>query len=150
MRPASGSGARGGEIVAGDFVLKVYVFDKVDLGSKTPALTKSFKGIGVDVEALPIQLAFARSPRRRASAQAGIPNRDRHRPIVGGVSVAPLSEPFVGTLGCFVQRQVAGANQVFALSNNHVLADTNRLDPGTLIVQPGPETGPSTRDDIFA
>jgi uncharacterized protein YwbE len=58
---ATGVGIRlkDGKIVKDDFVLKVYVFDKLELGNITPALTKSFQGIAVDVEPLPIQLALA-------------------------------------------------------------------------------------------
>src|SRR5262249_51976720 len=53
-------------------------------------------------------------------------------PIVGGLQISPLGASFVGTLGGLVRR---GA-QLFALSNNHVLADVNRLPLGTKIVQP--------------
>jgi hypothetical protein len=56
----------------------------------------------------------------------------------------------VGTLGCFVRRRIAETEQVFALSNNHVLADVNRLPIGTKITQPGPETGVSNPADVFA
>ncbi|MEO7768313.1 MAG: hypothetical protein ABIS01_12835, partial [Ferruginibacter sp.] len=42
-----------------------------------------------------------------------------------------------------------GVKQVFALSNNHVMADTNRLPIGTLLVQPGPEVGPASPGDVF-
>lgn len=40
--------------------------------------------------------------------------------------------------------------QIYALSNNHVLADTNRLSKDTLIVQPGPEVGPTNNGDVFS
>jgi hypothetical protein len=69
---------------------------------------------------------------------------------MGGVSISPVNEAFVGTLGCFLHRISNGVKQVFALSNNHVMADTNRLALGTLIVQPGPEVGPTNTDDVFA
>jgi hypothetical protein len=142
---------RDGDIVPGEFVIKVYVFNKSDLGSNTPELTRKFGDVDVDVEELPIQFALAKSTRTKAARTAAVPeNRSKHRPIVGGVSIAPVNEGFVGTLGCFVRRRVAGSDQIFALSNNHVLADTNRLPLGTLIVQPGPETGPSSPGDAFA
>ncbi|MGH9720001.1 MAG: hypothetical protein ACRD8O_07295, partial [Bryobacteraceae bacterium] len=77
--------------------------------------------------------------------------RQRRRPIVGGISISPLNADFVGTLGCFVRRVTAGGTQqIFALSNNHVLADVDRLPIGTRIVQPGPETGPTQTADLFA
>jgi hypothetical protein len=79
-----------------------------------------------------------------------IPNRERLRPIPGGMSISPLNARFVGTLGCFVRGVSAGAEQIFALSNNHVLADVNNLPVGTVIVQPGPETAPTDPADAFA
>lgn len=168
---ATGVGVRmrNGQIVPDDFVIKVYVFDKQELGELTPEITKaSYNGVEVDVEPLPIQLALATpkravaarktasrktASRRRtgtATALAGTPQRNRVRPIVGGLSIAPLNEFFVGTLGCFLRRVTAGAEQFFALSNNHVMADTNRLPIGTSIVQPGPEVAPTNPGDIFA
>ena len=146
---ATGVGVRGGKVIRDEFVIKVYVFVKLDLGEETPDLMKSFGDIEVDVEPLPVQLASARTPRRlprrrsRAEADSApeIENRRRFRPIPGGVSVSPLNARYVGTLGCFVKGVSAGAEQIFALSNNHVLANVNDLPIGTLIVQPGPETG---------
>ena len=113
---ATGAGirVRKGRIVPGEFVIKVYVFNRSDLGEVTPALTKQFGDVEIDVEPLPIQHALAvrrgktgRRPKAggaAAVAEAVIPQRDRHRPIVGGLSIAPLNESFVGTLGCFVRR----------------------------------------------
>lgn len=137
---------RNGKPVTDEFVLKVYVYDKTDLGNDTPALMKDYAGVEVDVEPLPIQQALSQA----APAAAVPPQRQRHRPVVGGLSIAPINEPFVGTLGCFLRRVSAGAEQVFALSNNHVLADTNRLPIGTPIVQPGPEVEPAKPGDVFA
>lgn len=155
---ATGVGVRvrDGKILVNDFVIKVYVFEKLDLGRNTPAVTRRFGDVEVDVEQLPVQLALARAQRKtrakrpRAAAAAAVPNRRRFRPIPGGVSIAPIDETFVGTLGCFVRRRAGGAQQIFALSNNHVLVDTNRLPPGTQIVQPGPETGPTNPANVFA
>jgi hypothetical protein len=154
---ATGAGirVRNGEVVSEDFVLKVYVFEKLDLGDATPQLTRQFGGIEIDVEPLPVQLAAARvsrtsQPQRRVAAQAAIANQNRLRPIQGGVSIAPLNANYVGTLGCFVRGVASGAEQIYALSNNHVLADVNSLPIGTAIVQPGAETGPTTPADAFA
>ncbi|MEV6213031.1 hypothetical protein [Kitasatospora sp. NPDC051914] len=57
------------------------------------------------------------------------------RPLVPGVSIG---HPMVGagTLGAFVK--VAGSSNLHALSNNHVLAASNRGVPGDPIHQPGP------------
>lgn len=133
---------RQGEIVPDDFVIKVYVYDKLDLGDATPALTRSFQDVEVDVEHLPVQMALIGGV---------LGNRQEQRPVVGGLSIAPLNEPFVGTLGCFVKRVVSGVEQIYVLSNNHVLADTNQLTVGTLITQPGPERGAViTPNKVFA
>lgn len=72
------------------------------------------------------------------------PRTDRWRPAPGGVSVGHKSIS-AGTLGCLVKR----GSQVFILSNNHVLADTNRGLRGDAILQPGPYDG-GTQGDIIA
>lgn len=140
---ATGVGVRvrHGEVISGEFVLKLYVYEKIE-SDDLPALTRRFDDVEVDVESLPIQQALQ-----------GVdtpPQRQRHRPIEGGLSIAPLNAPFVGTLGCFLRRVEGGREQVFALSNNHVLANTNQLPLGTLIVQPGPEVGPTQQGDVIA
>ena len=154
---------RHGKIVPNEFVIKVYVFEKLVLGDATPTLTKSFDGIEIDVEALPVQLAAARRASRTHGSSSvrtvsrvapaeppALANRGRTRPIPGGVSISPLGARYVGTLGCFVRGVSAGADQVFALSNNHVLAGVNSLPTGTVIVQPGPETAATDSADAFA
>src|SRR5262249_10852453 len=70
---ATGVGVRvrQGKIIEDDFVLKVYVFDKQDLGPSTPSITRGeFQGIGIDVEHLPVQHALA-SKGGAAKALAG-------------------------------------------------------------------------------
>jgi hypothetical protein len=42
-----------------------------------------------------------------------------------------------GTLGCFVRRRAGDRDEVFVLSNNHVLADENRGTHGDAVIQPG-------------
>src|SRR5262249_17190630 len=65
-------------------------------------------------------------------------------------SVSPLDAQYIGTLGCFVRGVASGAEQLFALSNNHVLANVNSLPIGTRIVQPGPEMGNTDSVDALA
>lgn len=123
---------RKGKIVEGDFVLKVYVFDKQDLGKQAPKITQNnFQGIGIDVEHLPVQRALKRRVAARPLATTPAQHQARRRPVVGGLQISPFGADFVGTLGCLVKR----GTQLFALSNNHVLADTNTLPIGTQIVQ---------------
>ncbi len=71
------------------------------------------------------------------------PRTARWRPAPGGVSVAHRSVG-AGTLGCLVER----GSDLFILSNNHVLADTNRGRPGDAILQPAPHDGGTKRDAL--
>lgn len=71
--------------------------------------------------------------------------RDRWRPVVPpGVTVGHYSIT-AGTFGCLVRR----GDDVFILSNNHVLADCNRGQEGDAILQPGAADG-GTSDDRIA
>jgi hypothetical protein len=156
---ATGVGVRskGGEYT-GEITLKVYVFDKVDVIPENEPLMEAWKGVPVDIEHLPVQLIRASEITGQApalatnTAQALSPEKERHRPIVGGISISPLNADFVGTLGCFLRRKTATTDQIFVLSNNHVLADVNQLAMGTRIVQPGPEVPPfvTNQADVFA
>jgi hypothetical protein len=117
-----------------DVVLKVFVFSNGDV----PAIT-SWHGFEVHTEILSVQ-----------RKQALPPQRQKRRPIPGGVGTAPLGAGYVGTLGCFLKRETQTGSELLALSNNHVFADVNRLPLGAPICQPGPETAPTSTADIFA
>ncbi len=69
--------------------------------------------------------------------------RDRHRPAVPGISCGHR-DVTAGTLGCLVRR----GSDVFILSNNHVLANTNRGQRGDPILQPGRYDGGTAADSI--
>ncbi|MBS1707084.1 MAG: hypothetical protein JST40_14570 [Armatimonadetes bacterium] len=133
---ATGIGLREkrGHLVPEEYVLKVFVFHKAKLGTNTPKLLKSFAGLPVDVEELPVQ---------RALSFAGLAPSltTRVRPIVGGMPVTAQGGN-LGTIGCFVRN---AQNQIFALGNNHVFADINRLPRGTPVGQPNPSA-----NDVFA
>ena len=60
----------------------------------------------------------------------------RYRPAPGGVSIGHR-DITAGTLGCLVKK----GGQIFILSNNHVLANSNEASPGDPILQPGPYDG---------
>ncbi|MGD1992292.1 MAG: hypothetical protein PVI59_03780 [Anaerolineae bacterium] len=82
--------------------------------------------------------------------ELGIPRalqtpRDRWRPAPPGVSLGHYRIS-AGTLGCLVEHD----DQVFILSNNHVLADVNQAGPGDPILQPGPADGGTMEDQIAA
>lgn len=70
---------------------------------------------------------------------------DRWRPAPGGVSIGH-HEITAGTLGCLVKK----GGQIYILSNNHVLANSNDANPGDPILQPGPYDGGKFPDDHFA
>ena len=68
---------------------------------------------------------------------------DRWRPAPGGVSIGH-QQVSAGTLGCLVKRD----GQIFILSNNHVLADSNNASIGSNILQPGKYDGGTFTDRI--
>ena len=65
------------------------------------------------------------------------------RPARPGVSIGHY-QITAGTLGCLVQRD----GQVYILSNNHVLANSNAAQLGDAILQPGPYDGGTSADQI--
>ena len=71
---------------------------------------------------------------------------NNHRPPFPGISVSHFSVT-AGTLGCFVKDN---NKKVYILSNNHVLANTNRAKPRDIILQPGKLDGGRKRKDSIA
>jgi len=69
--------------------------------------------------------------------------KQRMRPARPGVSIGHY-QITAGTFGCVVQR----GGQVFILSNNHVLANSNAAQLGDAIYQPGPYDGGTSADQI--
>jgi hypothetical protein len=70
---------------------------------------------------------------------------ERVRPAPGGVSIGHR-DITAGTLGCLVKKN----GEIFILSNNHVLANSNDASPGDAILQPGPHDGGKYPDDQIA
>ncbi|NIQ39840.1 MAG: hypothetical protein GTN81_14820 [Proteobacteria bacterium] len=68
---------------------------------------------------------------------------EKWRPAPGGVSIGHFNIT-AGTLGCLVTR----GSDVFILSNNHVLADSNQGQAGDAILQPGSHDGGTNNDRI--
>jgi hypothetical protein len=68
---------------------------------------------------------------------------DKWRPAPGGVSIGHINIT-AGTLGCLVLK----GGELFILSNNHVLADSNLGKQGDPIVQPGQYDGGTLDDQI--
>lgn len=71
--------------------------------------------------------------------------RRRQRPLRPGLSVSHL-EVTAGTIGAFVVAS-DGPDDVLVLSNNHVLADSDRGAPGDAVVQPGVADGGTVAGD---
>jgi hypothetical protein len=115
----------------GDLALKVYVEEKLPLSQlETNAIVPpELEGYPTDVEE--VGVVYAESFRRR------------YRPAPGGSSIG---HPAItaGTHGCLV---VLNNNRLCCLSNNHVLADSNRANIGDAILQPGPADGGSNPAD---
>jgi len=72
---------------------------------------------------------------------------DRWRPAPGGVSIGHYRIT-AGTFGCVVRDLETGERLI--LSNNHVLADSNKAQPGDAILQPGPADGGRVETDTLA
>ena len=70
---------------------------------------------------------------------------NKYRPAPGGVSIGHR-DITAGTLGCLIQKN----GQKFILSNNHVLANSNKAEIGDPILQPGPYDGGTYPDDHIA
>ncbi len=69
----------------------------------------------------------------------------RFRPAPGGVSIGHR-DITAGTLGCVVRRE----GQLYILSNNHVLANSNDASIGDPVLQPGPHDGGRLPEDKLA
>lgn len=69
--------------------------------------------------------------------------QQRVRPLHPGLSVAH-SAVTAGTIGALV----TSGDATYVLSNNHVLADSDRGAPGDAVLQPGPADGGSQADQI--
>ena len=146
----------------GRTVIKVYSSNR-----DTSNIPVSVDGMPVEVEYVgEIRALRAKKPRRKMKdrrrsrvnssltggsvltydTQAGsIDRRDRFdRPVPIGISVGH-SDVTAGTLGC----RVSQGCHLFALSNNHVLANNNEADIGDPIIQPGTFDGGSAPADTI-
>jgi hypothetical protein len=119
----------------GGFALKVFLFDaaSLDAARADALLRRPWQGVPVDLAVLPVQAAYATS---RPPVARPAQHRARRRPVPAGVEIGPLGGSYVGTLGCFVRRGAGDAGPLFALSNNHVLANVNRFVLGARFTQP--------------
>jgi hypothetical protein len=121
-------------------------FPKSQLSGKSiAALPEHIDGLPVDVEQVGIFRRFARQPHAVRARKPAITtlapttpdSKTRFRPAQPGSSVGfeDPSKQFVmaGTFGALVK----DASGIYILSNNHVLANEDRLSSGAPIFQPG-------------
>lgn len=156
-------------VATSELAVKIYVVQKFAESVIPPRnlLPKELNGITCDVIESPP--AFIQPRARKASAKATPAGkatvappvnvaavactdkrRERQRAFGAGISVAHR-DVTAGTLGYFCRSTRPGdsPDDVFILSNNHVLANVNRGARGDEIFQPGPADG-GTDDDLIA
>jgi len=125
----------------GELSLVVSVTHKVDSSalSAEDLVPQALNGVKTDVVETGVLRALSSIP----SSELG--PRDRWRPVVPPGVTAGHYRITAGTFGCLVQR----GEEVFILSNNHVLADSNNGQQEDAILQPGAADG-GTMDDRIA
>ncbi len=118
----------------GQMAVKVFVKEKLYASevSSEALVPSSLGGVATDVEVI-----------GEINAQMFT---TRLRPAPGGVSIGHCNRVMAGTFGCLVTRQ----NQLFVLSNNHVLALVNAGPIGVGNPQPGRLDGGICPQDIIA
>ena len=145
-----GEKIRGG-FSQGRLCLKIYVEKKLSAKklAKAELIPQEISRIETDVEevgkivAQAVRLVLSEVEGPRGSPQA---NTGRFRPAPGGASLGHY-QITAGTLGCLVKDKKNG--KVFILSNNHVLANSNKAKKGDPILQPGPYDGGKKPKDII-
>jgi hypothetical protein len=110
----------------GVLAVKFFVKTKYPKGSVRSLLPKTIDGVPTDVEQAGTFRAFAALPNPRARVRPALPGSSIGFRIAGDRYVMG------GTFGALVKT----SSQVYVLSNNHVLADENRLRIGSPIYQP--------------
>jgi hypothetical protein len=118
----------------GQLGVTVFVKEKVSPSkvSGEALVPDSIGGVATDVEAI-----------GEVSAQRFT---NKLRPAPGGVSIGSCLRVHAGTLGCLVHR----SNQLFILSNNHVMGVVNKAPVNTGVSQPGRLDGGQCPQDIIA
>ena len=137
--------------------VRLYVVQKV-APSLLPArdiLPKQIDGVVTDVIESPpaffMEKKSAKPSKKKLPQTACSGNRrKRQRPVIAGISAAHY-EVTAGTISCFCRSTRAGDDpaKIYVMSNNHVLADVNKAQPGDDLYQPGPADG-GKNEDHFA
>jgi hypothetical protein len=118
----------------GQLAIKVFVKEKLSEAevSEEALVPQSLGGVATDVDATGEIYANMFTA--------------RYRPAPGGVSIGNCNMVMAGTLGCLVSRN----NQLFILSNNHVMALVNQGPLNVRIPQPGRLDGGLCPNDTIA
>jgi hypothetical protein len=160
----------GRKLVAGkrtsELAVRLYVLQKLAASAIPPRdlLPEELDGVPCDVIEAPLPFigrrigkarAKAATPRaaraslRAAAAACTGARMSRLRPFPAGISVAQR-DVTAGTIAYFCRSLAPGDSpeNLFILSNNHVLADVNRAAIGSDILQPGPADGGTAADRV--
>ena len=121
-----------------ELCLHVLVENKIDTKylSKNNIVPKIYMGIKTDV------IKF-KMPKACGEA---LPNKIR--PVEGGYGVS--CNNISGTIGCIVTKQIGKRVLYYILSNNHVLAGSNKTPLGTVVIQPSIKDGGNLEMDKIA
>ncbi|MGL4847396.1 MAG: trypsin-like serine protease [Clostridium sp.] len=116
---------------------KVLVEKKEDLSNleKDDILPDTYKGFATDIIEVGIITPYAFTT--------------KIRPVEGGTSTSVTNQFIVGTLGCRTHGFVGTADEVYALSNNHVFSLENSVLFNKTIMQPGQGDGGSPSTDVI-
>ena len=107
---------------------------------------KKLPGIALPtIQQLPVHLEGVKVDVQEVGKIKALERTGRYRPAPGGVSIGHV-DVTAGTLGCLVARD----GEAFILSNNHVLAASNKGKQDDPIVQPGPHDGGVVDTDKIA
>ena len=139
----AGTPALSTDISPGEYALNVYVVELTSVDEIKSVIVESMGASAASDDSLPLNII-----------QTGLiqaqPNTARVRPAPGGYSVAHYKVT-AGTIACLCVGNSAPRNsRLMVLSNNHVLANTNRGVYGDCIVQPGPYDGGKCPADQIA
>lgn len=99
-------------------------------------IPRNIEGVPTDVD----EVGVIQAPRpMRATGR-----RSSMRPAKGGVSIGHFNCNCAGTFGCLASK----SGSRYILSNNHVMAETNKANYKDAILQPGPFDGGSSANKI--
>jgi hypothetical protein len=130
-----------GEGLTDDLAVMINVIQKLPKAqlAESDMVPKALDGVKTDV--IETGRFLAGQVTTAAPAQNA---RERCRPtIFPGVSLSH-ADVTAGTFGCLVRR----GNELFILSNNHVLANVNSAKVGDVIIQPGRYDGGKPEDQV--